>query len=115
RSRQIVVRVRHSRVRGQGELRYRLLHRSGAAICQAQGIAVDRDAMVVRSVSVGPGWVHDLQAFSVALGVSIPGMNLISDAVEREGVLIRVGWWPTPRCLDGLRSCDCIRRRDDLS
>ncbi len=82
-----------------GHLRYQLLHRTCAAIYEAQGYAVDRAAMLVHSFSAQHAWFEDFQAFVVALGLKVPSVNGISTTTDLEGISVRLGWVadsPTP-------------------
>lgn len=75
-----------------GHLRYQLLHRTCAAIYEAQGYAVDHAAMLVHSFSTNHAWFDDFRAFTDALGVPVDAVNRISDPIEREGIKLRLGW-----------------------
>lgn len=75
-----------------GHLRYQLLHRTCAAIYEAQGYAVGRAAMLVHSFSAQHAWFEDFQAFVAALGLKVPSVNGISTTTDLEGISVRLGW-----------------------
>ena len=73
-------------------LRYQLLHRTAAAIYEAQRYKVGRAVMLVHSFSAGHSWFDDFRAFADAIGTPVSGTNELSAEVEVEGVSLRLGW-----------------------
>ena len=73
-------------------LRYQLLHRTAAAIYEAQRYKVRRAVMLVHSFSDDHRWFDDLRAFALAMGTPLSFPNELSAEVEAEGVSLRLGW-----------------------
>ena len=73
-------------------LRYQLLHRTAAAIYEAQRYKVRRAVMLVHSFSEDHSWFDDFRAFADAIGTPVSGTNELSAEVEVEGVSLRLGW-----------------------
>ena len=73
-------------------LRYQLLHRTAAAIYEAQRYKVRRALMLVHSFSEGHSWFDDFRVFADAIGTPVSGTNELSAEVEVEGVSLRLGW-----------------------
>ena len=73
-------------------LRYQLLHRTAAAIYEAQRYKVRRALMFVHSFSEGCSWFDDFRVFADAIGTPVSGTNELSAEVEVEGVSLRLGW-----------------------
>ena len=73
-------------------LRYQLLHRTAAAIYEAQRYRVRRAVMLVHSFSEGHSWFDDFRAFADAIGTPVSSTNEISAEVEVEGVSLRLSW-----------------------
>ena len=73
-------------------LRYQLLHRTAAAIYEAQRYKVRRALMFVHSFSEGCSWFDDFRVFADAIGTPVSGTNELSAEVEVEGVFLRLGW-----------------------
>ena len=67
-------------------LRYQLLHRTAAAIYEAQRYKVRRALMLVHSFSEGHSWFDDFRVFADAIGTPVSGTNELSAEVEVEGV-----------------------------
>ena len=63
-------------------LRYQLLHRTAAAIYEAQRYRVRRAVMLVHSFSEGHSWFDDFRAFADAIGTPVSSTNEISAEVE---------------------------------
>ena len=73
-------------------LRYQLLHRTAAAIYEAQRYRVRRAVMLVHSFSEGHSWFDDFRAFADAISTPVSGPDELSAEVEVEGVSLRLGW-----------------------
>jgi hypothetical protein len=73
-------------------LRYQLIHRSVAALIEAEAENARDAAMVVQSFSPVRAGFSDFQAFAAALGAPVEKPGGLSRAVERDGVRLRLGW-----------------------
>ena len=73
-------------------LRYQLLHRTAAAIYEAQRYKVRRAVMLVHSFSKNHRWFDDFQAFADAIGTPVSRPNELSAEVLVEKVSLRLGW-----------------------
>ena len=73
-------------------LRYQLLHRTAAAIYEAQRYKVCRAVMLVHSFSESHSGFDDFQAFANAIQTPVSDMNKLSRTVEAENVTLRLGW-----------------------
>lgn len=74
------------------KLRYQLLHRTAAAIYEAQRYQLRRAVMLVHSFSDDHRWFTDFRAFADAMGATVFRPNELSEEIEREGVSLRLGW-----------------------
>ena len=72
-------------------LRYQLLHRTAAAIYEAQRYKVRPAVMLVHSFSEDHSWSDDFRAFADAIGTPVSGTNELSAEVEVEGVFASTG------------------------
>jgi len=75
-----------------GELRYQLLHRTAAAVYEAQRYGTRLAAMLVQSFSTQHSWLDEFREFAARISAPVAGAGTISDPVELEGVSIRLGW-----------------------
>lgn len=73
-------------------LRYQLLHRTCAAIFEAQGYQVPSAALLVHSFSSRHAWFEDFRSFTEALGASCEATGTISKPIRCEGIDLRLGW-----------------------
>ena len=73
-------------------LRYQLLHRTAAAVYEAQRYKIRRAVMLVHSFSDGHSWFDDFRAFADAIGTPVSGTNELSAKVGAEGISLRLGW-----------------------
>ena len=73
-------------------LRYQLLHRTAAAVYEAQRYKIRRAVMLVHSFSDGHSWFDDFRAFADAIGTPVSGTNELSAKVGVEGISLRLGW-----------------------
>ena len=73
-------------------LRYQLLHRTAAAVYEAQRYKIRRAVMLVHSFSDGHSWFDDFRAFADAIGTPVSGTNELSTKVGVEGISLRLGW-----------------------
>jgi hypothetical protein len=73
-------------------LRYQLLHRTAAALIEAQRYRASHAAMIVQSWSADLDGYDDFCAFVEAIGVTAPTVGALSDPVLIDGVAIRLGW-----------------------
>jgi hypothetical protein len=75
-------------------LRYQLLHRSVAALIEAEANGIADAVLVVQSFStpeIRAGFA-DFQTFTKAMGAPVEEPGRLSPAVERDGVKLRFGW-----------------------
>ncbi len=73
-------------------LRYQLLHRTAAAVYEAQRYKVRQAVMLVHSFSESHCWFDDFQAFADAMGTPVSSTNELSAEVEVESISLRLGW-----------------------
>ena len=73
-------------------LRYQLLHRTAAAVYEAQRYKIRRAVMLVHSFADGHSWFDDFRAFADAIGTPVSGTNELSAKVGVEGISLRLGW-----------------------
>ena len=73
-------------------LRYQLLHRTAAAVYEAQRYRVHRAVMLVHSFSESHRRFDDFKAFAHAIGTPVSGTNELSEEVEVESIFLRLGW-----------------------
>jgi hypothetical protein len=73
------------------ELRYQLLHRTAAALIEAERFGCVGAAMIVHSFSAEKLWLRDFQAFASALGVAV-GVDAPALAHARGGMPLLLGW-----------------------
>ena len=74
------------------DLRYQLLHRTAAAILEAQRFRAPRAAMVVQSFCPERTGFNDFQAFARAAGFGDVSANSMSGPRQLSGVDTRLGW-----------------------
>lgn len=74
------------------DLRYQLLHRTAAAILEAQRFGAARAAMVVQSFCPERTGLSDFRAFARAAAFGDIGANSMSEPRKLNGVETRVGW-----------------------
>jgi hypothetical protein len=78
------------------ELRYQLLHRTAAAILEADRFECSQAVMLVHHFADAPedgsDNFEDFKRFTYAIGAPISGRNGISDAVCLERVHVRFAW-----------------------
>jgi hypothetical protein len=77
-----------------GSLRYQLLHRTLAAVLEAERAGAAEAVMLVQSFSpndIRTGFA-DFQEFAVALGVPINGPGVLSEPLQLRRVRLRLGW-----------------------
>ena len=72
-------------------LRYQLLHRTAAALIEAQRFGCAGAAMVVHSFSPTREWLSDFQAFGAALGVTV-GPDAPAMIASPSGLPLMLGW-----------------------
>lgn len=73
------------------KLRYQLLHRTAAALIEAQRFGCVGAAMIVHSFSTEKLWLEDFQAFASALGVAV-GVDAPAVARPCGGMPLLLGW-----------------------
>jgi hypothetical protein len=79
-------------------LRYQLLHRTAAALLEAQRYRTGRALMLVHSftdhnpTSKKGDSFEDFQAFAATLGAPLDRRNSVSEAVIRHGIHLRLAW-----------------------
>jgi hypothetical protein len=78
-------------VERMGDTRYQLLHRSAAALIEAQRFGAAYAAMVVHSFSAGRKWFGDYEAFVALYGrrAEVGGLTKLCDI---GGVQLHAGW-----------------------
>ena len=74
------------------DLRYQLLHRTCAAIYEAQAYGCHYAVMLVHSFSREKRWLDDFQNFCSALGLADNVENHLSSPISRGSVSLRLGW-----------------------
>ena len=79
------------RPRPPESMRYQLLHRTAAAIVEADRFKTDRAAMVVQSFAIDHLWHEDFVAFCDWLGVRTPRGQGV-DLKLPDGRVLRLGW-----------------------
>ena len=85
-------------------LRYQLLHRTAAALIEAERFSASTAVMLVHSFSPEREWFDDYAAFGKAMGVSIEPGQLV-DVGMRSGRRLLLGWLTSP-VMDGSRTED---------
>lgn len=73
------------------KLRYQLLHRTAAAVIEAQRFKTDRAAMVVQSFSQQHRWFEDFALFCEAMGQHAE-LNQPFEIVLPSGLPLTLGW-----------------------
>ena len=73
-------------------LRYQLLHRTVAAVYEAQRYKVRRAVILVHSFSENHRWFDDFQAFADAICTPVSRPNELSAEVLVEKISLRLGW-----------------------
>jgi hypothetical protein len=73
------------------ELRYQLLHRTAAALIEADRFNARHALMLVHSFSPTSAWLDDYRAFARELGLEA-GADEIVRVGERAGVELSIGW-----------------------
>jgi hypothetical protein len=74
-----------------GLIRYQLLHRTAAALIEAERFGCAGAAMIVHSFSARKEWLEDFQAFSAALGATV-SPDAPSLATVPGGRPLLLGW-----------------------
>jgi hypothetical protein len=74
------------------DLRYQLLHRTAAAILEAQRFAAHHALMLVHSFSAKDTWLDDYQAFAQRMGAPGADVDAIVAVGERGGVPVYLSW-----------------------
>src|SRR5205823_6638725 len=74
------------------DLRYQLLHRTAAAILEAQRFTAQHAVMLVHSFSASDAWLADYQAFTQRMGASGADADLIVAVGERGDIPLYLGW-----------------------
>ncbi len=72
-------------------LRYQLLHRSAAALLEAQRFTAAQALMLVHSFSPTNAWFDDFAAFATVFGTSVIPNQIVSVGI-RSGVALSLGW-----------------------
>jgi quercetin dioxygenase-like cupin family protein len=75
-----------------GSLRYQLLHRTVAALLEAQREGIADAALVVQSFNGACAGFGDFRAFVRELGVTLDEPGRLSAPIERSGIRVRFGW-----------------------
>jgi hypothetical protein len=73
-------------------LRYQLLHRTAAALIEAQRFTARHALMLVHSFSPTDTWFADYAAVANALGVEVTAPDSMVSVRERQGVALYLGW-----------------------
>ena len=74
------------------DLRYQLLHRTAAAILEAQRFAACHALMLVHSFSAKDAWLNDYHAFAERMGARDAEADVIVVVGERGGVPLYLSW-----------------------
>ena len=74
------------------DLRYQLLHRTAAAVLEAQRFAAHYALMLVHSFSASDAWLADYQAFTQRMGAPSADADLIVAVGKRGGIPLYLGW-----------------------
>ena len=85
-------------------LRYQLLHRTAAALIEAERFSASTAVILVHSFSPEREWFDDYAAFGKAMGVSIEPGQLV-DVGMRSGRRLLLGWLTSP-VMEGSRTED---------
>lgn len=75
-----------------GALRYQLLHRSAAAIYEAQNFRSRHALMLVHSFSPKHAGFEDFRAFSIAMRMPVRSPDTLSKRRQVAGISFRLGW-----------------------
>jgi hypothetical protein len=75
-----------------GALRYQLLHRSAAAIYEAQNFCCQNALMLVHSFSSKHACFDDFLAFSIAMKMPVRSPDMLSRSRKVGGVAFRLSW-----------------------
>lgn len=81
-----------------GDLHYQLLHRTCAAIYEAQRFRYPSAMMLVHSFDPLSAWFEKFEYFAGAIGFSVKGQNQVSDPRQFEGVSLRLAWVKDSPC-----------------
>ncbi len=73
-------------------LYYQLLHRTAAALYEAQRYGFPRALMLVHSFSSDSAWFPEFAQFAAAMGMPVAAPNGVSEMRVCEGVELRLGW-----------------------
>jgi hypothetical protein len=74
-------------------LRYQLVHRTAAALIEAERFGARHAVMLVHSFSTADSWFDDYAAFAIALRAEArPAVNRIVDVGARGGIQLYLGW-----------------------
>jgi hypothetical protein len=74
------------------DLRYQLLHRTAAAILEAQRFAAHHALMLVHSFSAEDAWLDEYQAFAQRMGARDADADAIVVVGERGGIPLYLSW-----------------------
>jgi hypothetical protein len=80
-----------------GGLRYQLVHRTAAALLEAERRAADHAVLLVHSFSPDRTSFDDFAAFAGALGAPVTAPGAVSPAIERHGRRLHLAWLHDPR------------------
>jgi len=75
-----------------GTLRYQLIHRTAAALFEAQRFNAQKALMLVHSFSAKHSWFGDFTAFATAMSMPIAERNQISGGRRIGDVELSLGW-----------------------
>jgi hypothetical protein len=75
-----------------GSLRYQLLHRTAAALIEAEEAGAHEAAMIVQSFSQHDAGLQDFQDFTAALGIAVTNTNTLSPPLSLGTINLRLGW-----------------------
>ena len=73
------------------DTRYQLLHRTAAAVVEAQRFKTDSAAMIVQSFSETGMWFSEFQDFASLFGLS-PGIGNRAEVELSSGLRLHIGW-----------------------
>jgi hypothetical protein len=75
-----------------GSLRYQLLHRTAAALIEAEEAGAHEAVMIVQSFSQHDVGLQDFRDFTVALGLAVTETNKLSEPLSLGAINLRLGW-----------------------
>lgn len=73
-------------------IRYQLLHRTAAALIEAERFGAENALMLVHSFSPGHAWYDDYVALAQALDATQAPLNSIVPIGDRYGIALYLGW-----------------------